>query len=153
MTFGFEEFDGIDPRTAAAGKYRIPRSRLSDIGMRHGGRKLHDFHNVVWLCESPVHAFQGIRHFDDAFCAPLLFREFPDATMLLLCGIPKERRLSESITVPPIPDHTFCVVVDSKLEVWNWLWFQSDENSPQLPDKYELRFDEKIWPTIEKSTY
>jgi hypothetical protein len=105
----------------------------------------------VCLCESPVAAFEGIRHLDDKFCDPALFRELPDKTMLLLCGIPKRRRLSESITIPPPPGLTFCVVADRRLEVWNWFWFPADKDSPELPEGHETRFDRPIWPISKES--
>ena len=146
MALGFEEFGGLDPRTGDDSVDRIARSRLEAIGKHHGGRKLHDFHSVVWLCESPRAAFEGIRHLDDTFCDPLLYRELPDPKAILLCGIPSERRYSEAITLPPPPGKTFCVVADPRLEIWNWFWFAGDKSKPDLPEGYQTRFDRPTTP-------
>lgn len=146
---GFFEFTGVDPRTGDDTCYRISLARLDDIGRYHG-RKILEFRTAVRFCESPVVAFEGIRHLDSSFGDTSRFIELPDPGAICLCGIASEHRLKEDVTVPPPPGMTFSVVASQSLEVWNWFWIPSDREKPVLPKGYNTRFDRQVWPAPKK---
>ncbi len=142
---GFQEFEGLDPRTGDTGVFRIEMSRLDGIARYHQGEKLNDLFCVNEICRKPDAAFEGIRELDAAFGDPSQFAEIPDRYGICLVGVPAKRSTSRGI-VPPPKGFTFAVVADCKLLVWNWFWWPVDTGSPHLPENWQTRFDHQIWP-------
>jgi len=145
MSRGYQEFEGIDPRSGEIGIYRIAMARIDNIGRYHPGEKLYDLHAVAKVCAKPAFGFEGLRDIDDAFCHRERFVDLPDPDGICVVGIPGVRSTSQG-KVPPPKGFTFGVVATKKLEIWNWFWWESDRAEKALPIYYEQRFDRLIWP-------
>lgn len=145
MTRGYQEFEGVDPRSGDIGVYRIAMARIDNIGRYHPGWKLHDLFAVASICAKPSYGFEGLRDIDDAFCSKERFVDLPDPDGICVVGIPRVRITSQGKRPPP-SGYTFGVVATKRLEIWNWFWWASDPIENELPLNHQQRFDRQIWP-------
>jgi len=153
MAIQYDTLPGIDPRTGEKTNYRFLSKRLDDIGRKHQGKKIEDLYSLQWLLNRFTAAFRGIRQVDDAFGVHLRFLAETirsNQELLILCGVPPNRRLLDKV-VPSPRGYTFCLVADGYPEGFNWFWFKSDTQEPDLPVDWDKRFEERIWPKEKKS--
>ena len=135
---GYSPLDAIDPRDGKIWQVLLSDDKMDYTASRGGGAALELADTVRWALLNPSSIYRGVRDLE---------RDIVEDDWLCYVATPKhayDYRTNEKVT--PWNGEVFLIYVTDERILYNWYWDEADEDDIHLPNDYENRFLERLFP-------
>ncbi len=132
-----QSMEAFDPQSGGVWTVGLEKSQIDVLvrsdGKINDGARLLRLHLVKEVVTTPLAVFKDWKRpeFEDGLC---------------YCGKPKSDYLGFGKQVPAPKNMVFLVFVTQSGKISDWRWEKECSETPNVPEDFENRFGEMIWP-------